>query len=212
MIQQPDATPDSIASSLPKAARGFTLLEVLVAILVVALGLLGLAKMQALAISNTQVSSVRSLISLQASSLAAAMQGNRVYWASIVPANAPVGTVALAPPASFSAAGTVITGGPAASTANATCTSTTLPTSAQCNATQLAAADLQAWANTMNSLFPSYAANFACSHTAAGSTAPVSCTITITWNEKYVAYSKTTASAAGATQAATQSFTLYAAP
>ena len=192
--------------------RGFTLLEVLVAILIVSFGLLGLAKTQAVAISNMQVSSVRSLISLQASSLGAAMQGNRVYWAGILPTNATASTVALAPPASFSVAGSVVTGGPAASTTNATCISTTLPASAQCTPTQLAAADLQAWATTMNSMFPGYAASFACANTAAGSTAPISCTITITWNEKYVALNKTTAAAAGAVQTATQSFTLYVAP
>jgi len=196
----------------PRQLRGFTLIEVLVAILVVALGLLGLSKMQALAISNTQVASVRSLISLQASSMAAAMQSNRVYWAGVLPANAPVGTAALAPPASFSATGTVVTNGPTASSTNTTfCSSATLPTSAQCSATDLAAADLQLWANTMNSLFPSYSAKFVCSNTAATSTAPVTCSITISWSEKYVALNSTTATGSAA-QTATQSFTLYVTP
>jgi type IV pilus assembly protein PilV len=191
--------------------RGFTLIEVLVAILVVALGLLGLSKMQALAISNTQVASVRSLISLQASSLAAAMQSNRVYWAGILPANAPVGTAALAPPASFSATGKVVTNGPTASSTNAACSSATLPTTAQCSATELAAADLQLWATTMNSLFPSYSAKFVCSNTASTSTAPVTCSITISWSEKYVALNNSTATGSTA-QTATQSFTLYVTP
>src|SRR5204863_9281896 len=61
---------------------GFSLLEVLVTLIVIAIGLLGLAKTQAAAVSNTQVSRVRSLIALQAESLAGAMHGNRGYWAA----------------------------------------------------------------------------------------------------------------------------------
>ena len=60
--------------------RGFTLLEVLVAILVTSVGLLGLAKMQALAVSSTQVASSKSIIAMQTAGLAAAMHGNRAYW------------------------------------------------------------------------------------------------------------------------------------
>lgn len=192
--------------------HGFTLLEVLVALLVVALGLLGVAKMEALAISNTQIASSRSLISLQASSMAAAMQGNRIYWASVVPATAPSGTVALAPPATFSVTGTTVTDGTGVLNQSVTTCIGTNATTAVCTPAQLAAYDLQTWAQNMNALFPSYSANFVCSNTAAGSTAPVSCTITITWNEKYVALNRTTASAAGAAQTGTQSFTLYVAP
>src|SRR6266446_2556532 len=76
---------------------GFSLIEVLVTLVVVAIGLLGLAKMQAAAISNTQVSRVRSLIALQTESLASAMHGNRTYWAAGVA------------PATFSATGTTTT-------------------------------------------------------------------------------------------------------
>lgn len=179
-------------------ARGFTLLEVLVAILVVAIGLLGLAKMQALAVSNTQVSSTRSLIALQASSLGAAMQGNKGYWAAGVA------------PASFSTQGSTVTDATGVLTQTiATCFSASVPTTPVCTPAQLAAYDLQTWARNMAAQFPSYAANFACNSVAG---APVSCTITITWSEKYVALNRTTAAASGAAQTATQSYTLYVAP
>lgn len=185
----------------PHAMRGFTLLEVLVAILVVALGLLGLAKMEALAISNTQISSSRSLIALQASSLGAAMQGNKGYWAAGVA------------PATFSTAGSVVTDSTNVLTQTVTpCASATAPTAPVCTPAQLAAYDLQTWAANMAAQFPSYAANFTCNNVAG---APVSCVITITWSEKYVALNRTTATgsaASGGAQTATQSYTLYVAP
>ena len=188
------------AAQRARRERGFTLLEVLVAILVVALGLLGLAKMQALAVSNTQISSSRSLIALQASSMAAAMQGNQGYWAAGV-----------APPG-FSAAGTTVTDptGVLDQTVS-TCVSATTPGTSTCTPAQMAAWDVQNWARNMAALFPSYAANFTC-NSAPG--APVTCTITITWAEKYVALNQTTATGSGTSggQIAPQSYTLYVSP
>lgn len=194
---------------LKRQARGFTLLEILVALLVVALGLLGLSKMQALAISNTQIASVRSLISLQASSMAAAMQANRVYWASVIPPNSAPGTAALVPPASFSVANGTVTdsSGVLNATVSGNCKGSST-TSAACTATQMAASDLQAWAANLNALFPSATAAFACS---TGANVPVTCTITINWQEKYVALNRTTATGTSS-QVATQSLTLYVTP
>ena len=68
-------------------AGGFTLLEVMVAVVVTAIGLLGIAKIQALAYASTTTASVRSLVALQASGLAASMHADRFYWA---PGGAPV--------------------------------------------------------------------------------------------------------------------------
>ncbi len=190
-----------LARSRARSLSGFTLLEVLVAILVVSLGLLGLAKMEALAISNTQVSSSRSLIALQASSLGAAMQGNKGYWAAGVA------------PGAFSTAGAVVTDGTGVlSQTVTTCVSTTTPTAPVCTPAQLAAYDLQSWATRMAAQFPSYTANFTCNNVAG---APVSCTINISWSEKYVALNRTTATgsaASGGAQTATQSYSLYVNP
>ncbi len=50
--------------------KGFTLFEVVVAMIVCGIGLLGLAKMAALAVSTTQNAGSRSLIAVQMESLA----------------------------------------------------------------------------------------------------------------------------------------------
>src|ERR1700743_819427 len=72
---------------------GFTLIEVMVALIIIAIGMLGIAKMQALALSTTESSGVRSLVAIEAASLASSMHANRDYW------------VAGPPPASFTVTG-----------------------------------------------------------------------------------------------------------
>jgi len=54
----------------------------MVALIVVSVGLLGLAKMESLALSSTSVAGSRSIAAIQASSLAAAMHANPGYWAA----------------------------------------------------------------------------------------------------------------------------------
>jgi len=70
-------------ANTPSRARGFTLVEVMVAVIVICIGLLGIAKMQALALSNMTASRLRSLAAIEAASLAASMHSNRNYWAII---------------------------------------------------------------------------------------------------------------------------------
>jgi len=169
---------------------GFSLIEVLVTLVVVAIGLLGLAKMQAAAISNTQVSRVRSLIALQTESLASALHGNRTYWAAGVA------------PATFSATGTTITDSTGVLTGTTDCTSST------CDNRQLAAYDVRQWVTNLSAHFPSYSATVNCSNTAG---TPVSCNINVSWTEKYVAINRSTAASAAA-QTSTQTLTLYVEP
>ncbi len=71
----------SVRSADPHS-QGFSLVEVMVALVVLSIGLLGIAKMQALSLSSTTIASMRSLAALEASSLAAAMHENRGYWAT----------------------------------------------------------------------------------------------------------------------------------
>ena len=61
-------------------SRGFSLIEVMVALIVLSVGLLGVAKMQALSLSSTTISNKRSMAAIEAASLAAAMHVNRGYW------------------------------------------------------------------------------------------------------------------------------------
>ena len=51
------------------------------AVVVICVGLLGIAKMQAMALSNTNMSRQRSLAAIEAASIAASMHSNRQYWA-----------------------------------------------------------------------------------------------------------------------------------
>lgn len=55
---------------------GFTLLEVMVALVVLSIGLLGVLKLESVAYSSTNVASKRSIAALEAASLAAAMHVN----------------------------------------------------------------------------------------------------------------------------------------
>ncbi len=177
--------------------RGFTLLEVLIAILVVSIGLLGLAKMQALAVSGTQVASSRSIVAMQTASLAAAMHGNRAYWAAGVA------------PATFGASGTTVSDATGVLTATPpVCKAATAPGTPLCTPAQLAAYDLQGWARSMAGLFPTYTATGSCSTSASG---PISCVLTVTWLENYARANQIAVSNSAAT-GGTRSYTLYVEP
>ncbi|HEX3847341.1 MAG TPA: type IV pilus modification protein PilV [Steroidobacteraceae bacterium] len=144
-----------------RRSRGFSLIEVLVAVIVVAIGLLGLAKMESLALSSTGIASLRSLVAIQASSLAASMHANRGYWAS---GDAPATTLVDAFTNNFSAA--------------AACTTTG---SGACTPQNMAFYDLQQWQLAMQALIPSKAYNATITCTQA--IFPVNCTVNIQWTE-----------------------------
>ncbi len=175
--------------------RGFSLLEVLVALLIVSLGLIGLSKMQAAALSNTQNARSRALIALQASSLAEAMHGNQDFWATG------------AAPATVTISGTTVTDGSGILNATTSCGP---KATVGCTAAQMAANDVQDWAFNMNARFPSYAATIQCT-TAIGT--PISCVVNLTWTEKYVAVNRSTAAANGAVQGSSAlQYSLYVEP
>ena len=112
-------------------ARGFSLVEVMVAVIVICVGLLGIAKMQALSLSNSTTSRQRSLAAIEAAGLASAMHSNRQYWVTAAPANLVV---------TVTTAGIVATD--PALTAALAATSSTACLAAQCGAAALAAFDL----------------------------------------------------------------------
>ncbi|HVC02743.1 MAG TPA: prepilin-type N-terminal cleavage/methylation domain-containing protein [Steroidobacteraceae bacterium] len=155
-----------------RRCAGFSLVEVLVALIVISIGLLGLAKMASLGIASTNVAGTRSLAAIEAASLASMMHADRAYWAG-----------------GFAPASFTISGGPGVTTAisdttlqaNPACT--TAGTSA-CVPADMAAHDVNTWAADLASVLPPYLATVDCS-TVVGTA--VSCAIQIQWAENGVA-------------------------
>jgi type IV pilus assembly protein PilV len=155
-----------------KGVAGFSLIEVMVALVVCAIGLLGLAKMESLALSSTNIAGSRSIAAIQAASLAAAMHANPGYWANgFAPASFTVSYSGTTPLISDAGLATV----PAAPCTTAGTTSCLPPV--------MAAYDVQAWASALYAVLPAYFATVTC-YTGGF---PVTCTITIQWTENAVA-------------------------
>jgi len=148
---------------LSRPTKGFTLIEVLISLLVVAVGLLGIAGVQALSLNNTTIALNRSLAALQADGLAAMMHANQHYWQQ----TGSVPTVKVYIP-----------------------TSQTDCRQNACSALQMANWDLQVWGSGapavtgyaavtgLNTTLPAGSGSVQC---LAGP--PVVCTISVTWNE-----------------------------
>src|SRR5271165_6139925 len=177
-------------------ARGFTLIEVMVALIITAIGLLGIAKIQALAYASTGSASVRSLVALQAAGLAASMHANRGYWAN---GSAPV-------PVTIT--GTAISD----PTLNSTATSATYCVfgsgATPCTNAVLAAFDLHTYATALNAMLGNSNPVTTINCPVA---IPVNCTIQVTWNEHAVSIN--TQGTADTTQATfLPTYTLYVEP
>lgn len=193
------------------ANKGFTLVEVMVAVIVTAVGLLGLAKMQALAISATKNSGSRSLIALQTESLAGMMHANKAYWANP--------TAGVLP--GFTASGTTISNDATGVLNAPPGNNCTVPGPLSCTPQQLAAVDVLSWITDLNTQFPTYNAKVICTGdtgftpvTLADLAPPplaVSCTIFVTWQEKLIALNKNTATGA-TSQVTTQTFSVFVKP
>lgn len=159
------------------AHKGFTLVEVLVALLVISIGLLGIAKMQALAMASTGTARIRSLAAIEAASVASMMHADRAYWAAI-----PNGTTQTVNVTASSSSFT-------SSDATVVAPSKGCPTGTPCTAAQLAGQDLTYWAADLNQTIPGATATITCPGLTVASgivTAPVSCTVQISWTENLV--------------------------
>ncbi|HWM65069.1 MAG TPA: type IV pilus modification protein PilV [Steroidobacteraceae bacterium] len=183
------------------ASRGFSLIEVMVALIVLSVGLLGIARMQTLALSSTSVASQRSMAAIEAESLAGAMHANRGYWAQTDPSNATILVQGNA--ASVSAGAPLLS---AAIGAAASCLA------ASCTPAGLAAFDLRQWAVDMNGVLPGNNSRIQC-----GTVTPVTCMITVTWAESAGSVNSTQATVQannGATKAIVQNsvYQLYVQP
>jgi type IV pilus assembly protein PilV len=168
-----------------RTAPGFSMVEVLVALVVLSVGLLGIAKMQALGLSSNAVAGKRALAATQADSFAAAMHENRGFWTSAAAVNTWVASPTAVPSCTQGGAG------------------------APCGPAALAAYDLQVWATNLNLLLPNAVGTVTCQ----AITVPVSCQVTITWSEKTLAIN-TQGQAAAQAVAGTNlpSYTLFVEP
>lgn len=147
--------------SAQKRTAGFTLIEVLVALVVISLGLLGIAGIQALAIGRTHSAQTESLAAIEAESLAAAMHANPGYWQA-----------ALFPTSATTIVGSTISD----ATLNAAPESCSTQS---CTPTQMAGNDLKRWGVTLQSLIPGAQGSLNCQ-----TGTPASCRISVTWSQR----------------------------
>jgi type IV pilus assembly protein PilV len=199
--------------------RGFSLVEVMVAVIVICVGLLGIAKMQALALSNTTTARLRSLAAIEAASLASAMHSNRLYWATTPPqtitvtTNSGAGTTTVVSTDGVGAQATADLGAltwptPAAGTG---CIGSNNGNPACPAALNLGAHDLALWARSVAALLPNPVSTVACVFNP-GANIPPSCTIRITWQEKAVAMNRQETNALATAGFQTPTYTLYVEP
>jgi type IV pilus assembly protein PilV len=173
---------------LPRREGGFTLMELLITMLIVTVGLLGLAKLQATAVSETAVARTRALMTFQAESLAGMMRANKSFWSTTA-----------GPFPSF----TVTSAGVASDTQMVKNGSTGSCLNVGCSPANLAWEDMYTWAGTFNngsatSAFPAASATITCVPSSGASctanpTVPHSYDIVLAWQQKVVAMNRSTA-------------------
>lgn len=179
---------------------GFSLVEVLVALVIFSVGLLGIAKMEAMALATTATSSRRSIAALEAASLGNTMHLNRGFWGG----GTASGVV-------INISGATVSNPPGGSTPDCE-----LGSAAPCSDVALAAYDLNTWAAGLQQALPNDVATVQCN-----TSTPLECSIQIQWTEQAVAmYSgqgrsaSTPTSETNGTSAAIQNptYTLYVEP
>jgi type IV pilus assembly protein PilV len=175
--------------------QGFTLLEVMVALVVLTIGLLGVLKLETVAYASTNIAAKRSIAALEAASLAASMHVNRGYWANPDPSG---GTIAINGAVVSVTLNAPQLAGVIGAPQDCTAASATLP----CQPLIMAAYDLQKWAIALQKLLPNVTGSINC-----GTASPVSCMINITWGENAVAINTQETGAL-----ANPSYTLYVEP
>lgn len=152
-------------------AKGFTLLEVLIAVVILGVGLLGLAGLLMVSVRTNQSAYLRSQASFLAQSMADRMRANQsAVWGNAYNVTVPVATSPLDP------AGDV--------GSNAVC---------PCDVARLASRDLYWWSKEIHTFLPNAGANINCvRNPAAVGAAPSTrfrvtfdgtCTISIAWSE-----------------------------
>jgi type IV pilus assembly protein PilV len=156
-------------------AQGFSLIEVLVALIIIAVGMLGLAKIQGLAYASTGSASQRSLASIEAAGLVSAMRANHSYWSTVATTTTPF---------SVTFSGTAITviadsGGTMSGSYGCKLGGANAP----CTTAQMAAYDVTDWLTSLNAILPNPSGSITCPALVAAVATAVACTITISWLE-----------------------------
>lgn len=160
-----------------KRVSGFSLIEVLVSLVIISLGILGVSGLLLKGLSNTHTAGMRTLVALQASSLASAMYANRAFWA-----NPESGIIAFSSNADGS-----INGKNLALVSEGNCIGTPQsPTPTSCTPAQLAGADVRTWVNGINRAFANAFTELQCTPIAVGSSAYMSCVILVEWEEHFM--------------------------
>lgn len=189
--------------NVARRMRGFSLIEVLVSLVIISVGLLGIAKIQTIAYAETGTSSLRSIAAIQASSMASSMRANRAYWAT-------GGGISATLRVDVSGTAITMTTDPGM-TGTPNCEVAATP----CTNRQMATYDIQEWAAALDPLLSggaAYNATILCPTPVTPGT-PIDCTITINWTERVAG----TAGGAASTVAlgaaiATPSYTLNVQP
>ncbi len=203
-----------LCAGRPASARGFSLVEIMVAVVVICVGLLGIAKMQALAVSNTSTARMRALAAFEAASLASIMHSNRNYWASAqAVANSP--TTVTIPAGTTALAGVTFAPSGFAPQSLTACMTGAVSASPVCGlnladgAQVLAGMDVTRWANTMLGMLPNLTTTITCQ----GAVQPPSCIIQMQWTETTGAISTSETSGPITTEGGVfDYYTLYVAP
>ena len=137
-----------------KRQRGFSMLEVLISLVVILIGVLGVAGIQLLAIKNTDWARYQSQAAILATDMVNAIQMNPAYWSSNP---------------NITVNGAVIGGGLAGF---ASCNAT------NCTPTEQAGFDVSSWGTSLANTLPNGTGSVACVPSV---TSPTICTVTVSW-------------------------------
>jgi len=182
-------TPEALTPGFHANARGFTLLEVMISLIITSIGLLGIAKIHALAYSSTTTAAARSIVALQTAGLAASMHANRSYWAAgLEPAQIIITGTTINDVTLNGAAATLGNCLPGAGPMPCDCVSGYGPT--PCGIAVMAAFDLHTYAAQLMAALANLNPVTTINCAAVPTTNPITCTIQVTWNEKAVSINK----------------------
>lgn len=174
------------ASASGPSESGFSLIEVMISLVIIAVGLLGIAGIMALSMNNDDTSRLQSLAALEAASMATAMQANTAYWV-----NGAGSTASLTAPST---------------TSSTACNGTT-----GCTASAIATEDLSNWGYNIAQSLPNGSGAVSCTTAATQSStnATTTCSVTVNWKTQNMANDHASSTAA---TVSTQSYVLVVQP